>query len=214
VANRTVERAHTLAAQLEGYAIALTEIVTHLPKADIVVSSTASPLPVLGKGTVESALKKRKHRPVLMLDIAVPRDIEPEVAELPDVYLYTVDDLEGVVEENRRSRQEAATQAQEIIDFHTDEFMGWLRSLDAVALIQGYRRQAEQLRDQVLERALRLLAHGRSAEEALDYLAHTLTNKLLHTPSTRMRRAGMDGRPELLLAANELFQLQKLAPPP
>jgi glutamyl-tRNA reductase len=124
-----------------------------------------------------------------------------------------VDDLEGVVEENRRSRQEAAIQAQEIIDFHTDEFMGWVRSLDAVAMIQDYRRQAERLRDEVLERALRLLVHGRSPEEALDYLAHTLTNKLLHTPSARMRRAGMDGRPELLIAANELFQLQKSSPP-
>jgi glutamyl-tRNA reductase len=212
VANRTVERAHLLAAQLDGYAIALTEIATHLPEADIVISSTASPLPVLGKGTVESALKKRKHRPVLMVDLAVPRDIEPEVAQLADVYLYTVDDLEGVVEENRRSRQEAAVQAQEIIDFHTDEFMAWLRSLDAVGLIQDYRQQAEQLRDTVLERARHLLAHGRSAEEALDYLAHTLTNKLLHAPSARMRQAGMEGRPELLLAANELFQLKKIGP--
>ena len=214
VANRTMERAHSLASQLDGYAIALTEIAAHLPKADIVVSSTASPLPVLGKGTVESALRKRKHRPVLMVDLAVPRDIEPEVEELPDVYLYTVDDLEGVVEENRRSRQEAASQAREIIEFHADEFMGWLRSLDAVALIQSYRHQAERARDEVLERARRLLAHGRSAEAVLDYLAHTLTNKLLHTPSTRLRRAGIEGRPELLQAANELFQLQQPGSPP
>ncbi len=208
VANRTVERAHGLAAQFDGYAIALTEIPKHLPEADIVISSTASPLPVLGKGTVESALKKRKHRPIFMVDIAVPRDIEAEVGDLSDIYLYTVDDLEDVVEENKRSRQQAAEQAEEIIDFHSDEFMGWLRSLDAVALIQDYRRQAEDLRDELVQRAQRQIENGKSADEALGWLAHTLTNKLLHQPSARMRRAGMDGQLELLDAANELFQLK------
>ncbi len=212
VANRTVERAHTLASQFDGYPIALTEIANHLPEADIVISSTASPLPVLGKGTVESALKKRKHRPIFMVDIAVPRDIEAEVGDLSDIYLYTVDDLEDVVEENKRSRQDAAEQAQDIIDFHTDEFMAWLRSLDAVALIQDYRRQAEDLRDQLLQRALRQIANGKPAGEVLGWLSHTLTNKLLHQPSARMRRAGMEGRPELLNAANELFQLKSSDP--
>jgi glutamyl-tRNA reductase len=212
VANRTVERAHALAAQVDGYAIALPEVATHLPEADIIVSSTASPLPVLGKGTVERALKKRKHRPMLMIDLAVPRDIEPEVADLSDVYLYTVDDLQEVVEENQRSRQDAAYQAEEIIDFHTDEFMGWLRSLDAVTLIQEYRHQAAETRDAVLERALRLLKKGRDPEEVMSYLAHTLTNKLLHTPSARMRRAGMDGQQELLTAANTLLQRKSNSP--
>ena len=212
VANRTVERAHALASQLGGYAIALPEIATHLSEADIIVSSTSSPLPVLGKGTVERAMKKRKRRPMLMIDLAVPRDIEPEVAELPDVYLYAVDDMEEMVEENRRSRQEAARQAQEIIDFHTGEFMAWLRSLDAVSLIQNYRYRAESIRCEVLDRARRMLAQGRPAEEALEYLAYTLTNKLLHTPSARMRQAGMDGHRELLEAAHELLQLSDDAP--
>ncbi len=157
VANRTVERAHGLAAQFDGYAIALTELANHLSEADILIASTASPLPVLGKGTVERALKKRKHRPIFMVDIAVPRDIEPEVGELNDVYLYTVDDLQGVVEDGMRSRREAAEQAEEIVDFHTEEFLGWLRSLDAVNLIQDYRDQAEHLRDEVLAKALRQL---------------------------------------------------------
>jgi len=209
VANRTVERAHKLAAQFDGYAIALTEMSQHLPEADIVISSTASPLPVLGKGAVESALKKRKHRPMFMVDIAVPRDIEAEVGELADVYLYTVDDLEEVVEENKKSRQEAAEQATEIIDFHSDEFMGWLRSLDAVSLILDYRRQAETMRDDLLERARRQIANGKPPEQALGWLAHTLTNKLLHNPSARMRSAGKDGRLELLDAANELFRLEQ-----
>ncbi|MES9936328.1 MAG: glutamyl-tRNA reductase [Sedimenticola sp.] len=208
VANRTLERAHTLANQFNGYAIALTEIPSHLAEADIVISSTASPLPVLGKGTVESALKKRKHQPMFMVDIAVPRDIEAEVGNLNDVYLYTVDDLQEVIDENLRSRQEAAEQAQEIIDFHTEEFMGWLRSLDAVGMIQDYRRQAEEMRNEALDRALKQLNNGKPAEEVLQFLAHTITNKLLHTPSTQIRQAGFDGHIELLEAANTLFQIK------
>jgi len=208
VANRTVERAHELAAQFDGFAIALTEIANHLAEADIVITSTASPLPVLGKGAVERALKARRHRPMFMVDIAVPRDIEPEVASLSDVYLYTVDDLQGVVDEGLRSRQEAAVQAEEIIAFHAEEFMAWLRSLDAAGLIQDYRQRAEQLRDEVLERALRQLETGKAPAEVLNFLAHTLTNKLLHAPSTRMRQAARDGDAEILEAANELFQLE------
>ncbi|WP_295884763.1 glutamyl-tRNA reductase [uncultured Thiohalocapsa sp.] len=208
VANRTVERAHGIAQQFDGYAIALTELSNHLPEADIVVSSTASPLPVLGKGTVERALKKRRHRPVFMVDIAVPRDIEPEVRDLRDVYLYTVDDLQGVVDQGMRSRQQAAEQAQEIIELHTEEFMGWVRSLNAVSLIQDYRARAECTRDSLVERAQRQLAAGKPADEVVCQLAHLLTNKLLHSPSVRLRRAGREGRNELLEAANELFQLK------
>lgn len=207
VANRTLEKAHQLAGHFDGYAIGLTEIHNHLAEADIVISSTASPLPVVGKGTVESALKKRKHQPIFMVDIAVPRDIESEVSELNDVYLYTVDDLQEVVQENMRSRQEAAEQAMEIVDLHVEEFMGWLRSLDAVGMIQDYRRQAERMRDEVLERALKQIQSGKSPEESLRFLAHTLTNKLLHTPSTQIRQAGFTGQSELLEAANTLFQI-------
>jgi glutamyl-tRNA reductase len=208
VANRTVERAHNLANQFGGYAIGLTEIHAHLAEADIVISSTASPLPVLGKGAVESALKKRRHRPMFMVDIAVPRDIEAEVGSLKDVYLYTVDDLQEVIEENMRSRQEAAEAAQEIIDLHTGEFMGWLRSLDAVNMIQDFRRQSEALRDEVLERALGQLRGGKSPEESLRFLAHTLTNKFLHAPSSRLRQASSEGELSLLQAAETLFRLK------
>ena len=207
VANRTVERAHNLATQFDGFAIALTEIVNHLPEADIVIASTASPLPVLGKGAVERALKKRRHRPILMVDLAVPRDIEPEVAELRDVYLYTVDDLQDVVDEGLRSRREAALQAQEIVDFHAGEFLAWLRSLDAVSLIQDFRQGAEQVRDEVLAKAMHQLQSGKPAPEVLSFLAHTLTNKLLHAPSARLRQAGREGDTQLLDAANALFQI-------
>ncbi|MGD8909110.1 MAG: glutamyl-tRNA reductase [Chromatiales bacterium] len=209
VANRTVERAHTLAAQFDGFAIALTELSNHLAEADIVISSTASPLPVLGKGTVESALKERRHRPIFMVDIAVPRDIEPEVADLSDIYLYTVDDLDEVIQENMRSRVEAAEQAEEIIEHYVDEYLGWLRSLDAVELIQDFRAYAEGLRDEVIQKAMQQLNKGKSPEEVLQFMGHTLTNKLLHTPSAQLRQAGFNGQIELLEAANTLFQLKK-----
>jgi glutamyl-tRNA reductase len=207
VANRTIARAQELAEQFDAYAISLTEIPTHLADADIVIASTASPVPILGKGTVESALKRRRHRPMFMVDIAVPRDIEAEVGNLEDVYLYTVDDLEEVIQGNLRSRQEAAEQAREIILFQVDEFLSWMRSLDAVGLIQDYRRQANQIRDEVLAKAQRMLEGGRPADEVLNFLAQTLTNKLLHTPSAQLREAGSAGRHELLDAANALFQL-------
>ena len=209
IANRTVERAPQLAAQFDAFAIGLTEIQAHLPQADIVISSTASPLPILGKGTVESALRKRRHRPIFMVDIAVPRDIEPEVGSLRDIYLYTVDDLDEVIQDNMRSRQRAAEQAKDIIQLQVDEFLTWLRSLDAVGLIQDFRGQAEAIRDEVLERAQRQLRNGKSADEALEFLAHTLTNKLLHNPSTQLREASSHGRQELLEAANTLLLAQR-----
>ncbi|WP_457671418.1 glutamyl-tRNA reductase [Thiolapillus sp.] len=209
VANRTVARAHELAEQFGGYAISLTEISTHLPEADIIISSTASPVPILGKGAVESALKQRRHRPMFMVDIAVPRDIEAEVRSLRDVYLYTVDDLEEVIQENLKSRQQAAEQAVEIIELKTAEFMGWLRSLDAVEMIQSYRGQANAIKQQTLEKALRMLENGCTPEQTLEFLANTLTNKLLHTPSSQLREAGSSGRQELLEAATTLFQLDK-----
>lgn len=212
VANRTVEKAHQLASQFEGYAISLTDLSGHLAEADIVISSTASPLPVLGKGSVESALKERRHKPIFMVDIAVPRDIEPEVSELSDIYLYTVDDLHEVIDENMRSRQEAAEQAGEIIESHVDDYIGWLRSLDAVELIQEYREQALLDRDDILQKALRQLNRGKSPEEALHYLAHTLTNKLLHHPSAQLRKAGYNGQNELLTAANTLLQIRRSEP--
>ncbi len=208
VANRTVERAHALASEFNGYAIALAELPAHLAEADIVISSTASQLPILGKGSVESALKVRKHRPMFMVDIAVPRDIEPEVSELNDVYLYTVDDLQEVIQENLKSRQEAAKQAEEIVSAQVINFMGWLQSLSAVTTIRAYRSIAERTRDAELENARRLLAQGRDPEQVLHLFARALTNKLIHTPSLQMKQAGFQGRLELLQAARELFDLK------
>ncbi|MEX0872081.1 MAG: glutamyl-tRNA reductase [Aquisalimonadaceae bacterium] len=211
VANRTLERARELAEQYGGEAVELGALPDALVHADIVVASTASPLPLLGKGSVERALKKRRHRPIFMVDIAVPRDIEPEVGQLDDVYLYTVDDLREVIEENMRSRRHAADEAQEIIDLQADRFMNWLRSLESVPAIRRFRDRATDHRDLVLERALRRLDRGEPPEDVLKYLAHTLTNRLLHGPTTRLRQAGEEGERELMEAARRLLDIDETA---
>lgn len=207
VANRTLERASQLAEEIGGQAVLLADIPEQLVNSDIVISSTASPLPILGKGAVERALKKRKHRPVFMVDIAVPRDIEPEVGELDDVYLYTVDDLHEVIAENLRSRQGAARAAEELVLAGVDEFMARLRERDSVDLLRGYRQRAEQLRDEELAKALRQLGNGIPAEEALAQLARGLTNKLLHAPSVQLKKFSAAGRHDALAVAQELLDL-------
>lgn len=209
IANRTYDKAHTLATQFNGYAIALSELPTHLAEADIVVSSTASQLPILGKGRVESAIKIRKHKPMFMVDLAVPRDIEAEVDQLSDVYLYTVDDLQNTIDQNMNSRRQAAEQAEEIIDTQVDHFLAWLRSQGAQTTIRDYRQQAEQTRDEALQRALIQLKNGAPPEEALNRLAYALTNKLIHTPSIQLREAGENERHDLIAAAREIFKLTK-----
>ncbi|SFP31518.1 glutamyl-tRNA reductase [Geopseudomonas sagittaria] len=207
VANRTLERASQLAEEVGGQAVLLADIPEQLVNSDIVISSTASPLPILGKGAVERALKKRKHRPVFMVDIAVPRDIEPEVGELDDVYLYTVDDLHEVIAENLRSRQGAARAAEELVLTGVDEFMARLRERDSVDLLRGYRQRAEQLRDEELAKALRQLGNGIPAEDVLAQLARGLTNKLLHAPSVQLKKFSAAGRHDALAVAQELLDL-------
>jgi glutamyl-tRNA reductase len=205
VANRSLERAQSLAEEFDGDAINLQHIGDHLHHADIVIASTASPLPVLGKGTVERALKKRKHAPIFMVDLAVPRDIEPEVNSLDDVYLYTVDDLQEVITENLQNRQQAAEQAHEIIDEKVEHFLDWQRSLVAVDVISELRSTTMAFSDEVLKKALKQLAAGQNPEEVLTYMAHTLTNKFLHQPSTELRKAGEQERHDLIQAARRLF---------
>ncbi|MCK5897734.1 MAG: glutamyl-tRNA reductase [Methylococcales bacterium] len=208
IANRTFDKAHTLAAQFNGYAIALSELPDHLAEADIVVSSTASQLPILGKGLLESAIKKRKHKPIFMVDLAVPRDIEAEVAQLKDVYLYTVDDLQNTINENMNSRRQAAEQAEDIIDTQVETFLGWLRSQGAQSTIKDYRFQADAIRAQMLQKSLAQLSKGDDPEAVLTRLAHSLTNKLIHTPSAQIREAGINERPDLVAAAREIFKLK------
>lgn len=207
IANRTLDRARELAQEFGAEAVLLADIPEHLRQTDIVVASTASQLPILGKGAVEAAIKKRKHKPMLMVDIAVPRDIEPQVGELNDVYLYTIDDLREIVDENKRARQSEARKADEIIEESLSAWHQQLRSLDAVSTVKDFRAKAETLRDRELERARRMLARGENPEKVLEQLARGLTNKLIHSPSTQLREAGAKGHTDLIRWARELFQL-------
>jgi glutamyl-tRNA reductase len=209
IANRTHAKALTLADQFGGLAITLAELPQFLAEADIVISSTASQLPILGKGSVESALKKRRYKPMFMVDLAVPRDIETEVEQLRDVYLYTVDDLQNTIDQNMDSRRRAAEQAEEIIDTQVEHFLAWMRAQNAHNTIRDYRQQAEQHRDEALQKALALIKNGSSPEEALTRLANSLTNKLIHTPSAQIRDAAANERHDLIAAAHELFKLNK-----
>jgi glutamyl-tRNA reductase len=205
VANRTFANAHALAGRFGGYAIELSDLDRHLPEADIVISSTAAREPVLSREMVAAAITARRRRPMFLVDIAVPRDIEPAVGKLDDVFLYTIDDLREVIDENLRSRQHAAREAEAMIELSVEHFMGWWRALDLRNPVAGLRRGAEADRDDVLARARALLARGKSADEALEYLAHALTNKLLHAPSANLRSAALRGDIELLRAAERLF---------
>jgi glutamyl-tRNA reductase len=209
VANRTLERARALAAPLGAQAITLREMPARLSEADIVISCTASQLPILGKGAVERALKARKHRPMFMVDIAVPRDIEEEVGALGDVYLYTIDDLKEVVHENLQSRLEAAKEGEQIIDTHVTKFMHWVRSLDTVPSIRALRETADSVREAELERARRRLALGEDPEQVMERLARALTNKFMHAPTTALRSAHHGDDAILRDTVRKLFNLRE-----
>lgn len=207
VANRTLAHAQELASRYGGYALALGDLDRHLAEADIVISATASREPVLLHRSVELALRARRRRPMFLLDLAVPRDIEARVSELSDVYLYTVDDLDQVIAENRRSRREAADQAEAIIDLQVAHFMDWWHGASRQSAIGRIRAHSEGLRDATLQRAKAMLENDKDPAKALEYLAHTLTNKLLHAPSASLRQAALRGDVDLLDAAERLFDL-------
>ncbi|MEM6508925.1 MAG: glutamyl-tRNA reductase, partial [Pseudomonadota bacterium] len=204
VANRTIERAKTLASEVNADVIALAQLPERLHDADIVISSTASTLPIIGKGVVEQALKKRRHKPMLFIDIAVPRDIESQVGELDAAYLYSVDDLQAIVSENIAAREQAAEQAQAIIRSRTDEFAMWLRSLDSVDLIRHYRNDVQDIKSELVEKALGQLQAGKEAEKVILELANKLTNRLMHAPTRAIQDAAKKGE------AAELSQLKKM----
>ncbi len=207
VANRTEERAQALAGRLQGKAMRLAELPESLARFDIVVSCTASTLPIIGLGMVERALKARRHRPMFIVDLAVPRDVEPEVAHLDDVYVYTVDDLGRIVQSGGETRQAAVAQAEAIIESRVRDFEGWLRARSAVPVIQGLRQRADELRAHELERARRRLAAGDPPEAVLEQLSQALTNKFLHAPVSALHRAAgeEDAARERLIAALARF---------
>ncbi|HEX7966270.1 MAG TPA: glutamyl-tRNA reductase [Gammaproteobacteria bacterium] len=209
IANRTVSRAHELAAQFNAYAIGLDEITAHLGEADIVIASTGSPEPILHKRDVQAAFRGRKHRPLLIVDIAVPRDVASDVAGMEDVYLFTIDDLHKVVEENLKSRRVAAQEAELIVQSQVARFNEQLRGLDAVPAIRALREHAADIRDQTLEQARQRLAHGEPPEEVLRFLADTLSNRLMHAPTAQLRQAAHEGREQLIRDIHSLFGLDR-----
>ncbi|MEX5413290.1 glutamyl-tRNA reductase [Atlantibacter hermannii] len=193
IANRTRERAQRLADEVGADVIELSEIDQRLKEADIIISSTASPLPIIGKGMVERALKARRNQPMLLVDIAVPRDVEPEVGKLANAYLYSVDDLQSIIQHNLAQRKAAAVQAETIVAQEASEFMAWLRAQGASETIREYRSQAEQVRDDLTARAIAALQQGGDAEAIMQDLAWKLTNRLIHAPTKSLQQAARDG---------------------
>ncbi len=206
IANRTYEKAHALAEMIGGYGISLDEIEAHLHESDIVIGSTASPEPILKQASVKQALKKRKNRPIFMVDIAVPRDIESSISDLNNVYLYTVDDLQEIIESNKQSRQTAALEAEEIITLQAEHFQNLLNAAEQTKpVIQSYRQQCMDIKEAAMEHAIHQLEQGVEAEEIIKRLANQLTNRLIHTPTKQLNLAGTEGNKQLIEAAEILL---------
>jgi glutamyl-tRNA reductase len=207
VANRTQERGEALAARFAGDAMRLDEIGDRLAEYDVIVSCTASPLPIIGLGMAERAIKARRHRPMVMVDLAVPRDIEPEIAQLDDVFLYTLDDLGVIVESGLESREKAVVEAEAIITSRVDGFLHWLEARETVPTIRALRDSAERTRRHEVEHALKLLAKGEDPQRVLEALSHGLTNKLMHGPTAALNQSDGPNRHELADLIARIYHL-------
>jgi glutamyl-tRNA reductase len=212
IANRDVERAKRLAVQFDGFALPLSELAGMLPDADILISSTASPDVVVTAAQIKKAIRSRKRRPIFAVDIAVPRDIDPAVRNLEDVYLYTIDDLDKVIIEGQSSREAAAVDANRILDDETRRYLNIARSKEVAPIITALRDHGDSLRAEVLEQARRRLAKGADQEEVLEFVTASLLKKLLHRPSVRLREAGETSDRNFIEVARELFGLDKKTP--
>ena len=207
IANRTLANAESLAAGFDALPMQLTDIATHLHDFDIVITSTGSSLPVVGKGAVEAAIKQRRHKPIFIVDIAVPRDVEPEVAELPDVYLYTIDDLTEVIEENIKQRRSAAESAEHLVMDGANHYVRERRAHQSQALLRSFRNNAEAIQQAELQKALKELRSGADPQSVLQGLSRSLTNKLIHAPTVAVRDASADGRNDLIEYFKTLYRL-------
>ena len=207
IANRTLERGRELAARFGAEAITLNEMPDRLHEFDVIVTCTASTLPILGKGLLERVVKARRHAPVFVVDLAVPRDVEPEAAELDDVFLYSIDDLSNIVRGNLQIRKEAVAQAEEMIAAQAGSFLRWLEGRTVVPTITALHGHHDQLRAAELERVRRLLASGTSPEQALELLARGLTNKFLHAPTQALNQAGDAERAELVAMFEKIYRI-------
>ena len=207
VANRTLERGEQLAGRFGANAITLNELPERLAQFDMIVTSTASSLPILGKGLLERAIKSRRHEPMFIVDLAVPRDVEPEAAELDDVFLYSVDDLANIVRDNLQIRVDALAQAEAMIAEQAQGFLRWLDGRSVVPTLTALQGHHESLRAAELERARKLLAGGAAPEQVIEQLARGLTNKFLHAPAQALTRAGDAERVQLLAVLHHIYQL-------
>jgi len=233
VANRTVERAQLLASEFDGVeshspgshadgknggkisaqAYSLANLPELVVKADIVISSTASPVPIIGKGLMEKAIHARKHRTMFLVDLAVPRDIEAEVASLNDVYLYTVDDMQDVIQENLKLRQDAAIEAQDIVSLYKEKYLAWLQSLTSVSILKDFRAQLDKIKSDELQRTLGKLEsmgdlNPLQVEKIISELANRITQKFMHQPSQAIRKAGEENNQEILKILSDTFDLR------
>ncbi|HEV7414414.1 MAG TPA: glutamyl-tRNA reductase, partial [Casimicrobiaceae bacterium] len=207
VANRTLERGELLATRFSADAITLNELPERLAQFDIIVTSTASSLPILGKGLLERAVKARRHAPMFIVDLAVPRDVEPEAAQLDDLFLYTVDDLANIVKDNLQIRVDALTQAEAMIAEQAQSFLRWLDGRSVIPTLTALQGHHETLRAAEVERARRLLAGGAAPDHVIEQLARGLTNKFLHAPAQALTRAGDAERAQLLAMLHHIYQL-------
>jgi glutamyl-tRNA reductase len=209
VANRSYERAHELASQFDGFALPLSELEGTLPEADILISSTASADIIVSFEQMKAAIKTRKRKPVFAVDIAVPRDLDPDINKLDDVYLYTIDDLDKVIVEGQSNREAAAVDANRILDDETIRYLSIERSKEVAPVITALRDHGDEIRQQVLEQARRRLAKGADSDEVLEYVTSALVKKLLHQPSVRLREAGEKSERQFVEAISELFGLNR-----
>ncbi len=209
VANRDFERAQQLASAFDGFALPLSELEGTLPEADILISSTASNDHVVSYEQMKVAVRARRHKPVFAVDIAVPRDLDPRISELKDVYLYTIDDLDKVILEGQSNREAAAVDANRILDDETQRYLSIERSKEVAPIITALRDHGDDIRQQVLEQARRRLAKGMDSEEVIEYVASSLLKKLLHQPSVRLREAGEQSDAEFIRLVSELFALDR-----
>ena len=208
VANRTLSRAENMAKKFGADVITLAQIPELMSSADIVISSTGSTLPIIGKGMVEKALMKRKHRPMFMVDLAVPRDIEEQVSDLEDVFLYTVDDLQNIIAKNLNNRRKEAVLAEGIVTEQSSVFMSWLRGLNTQDTVISYRKQCLESRDQLLERAMQQLATNKKPEAVIAELATKLTNKFMHAPTSAIQSAAQGGELDRLIYLRDIFDIE------
>jgi len=207
VANRTIEKAQKLADPLGGHAIRIADIPAYISQVDIIVTATASQLPIIGKGLIERAMRERHQRAMLLVDLAVPRDIEPEVSEVTGAHLYNIDDLQTIVSQNLDSREQAAKQAETMIDIHAQHYLKELRVLNASDMIRDFRGRMGEIRDHEMQKAQRMLEKGHDPQQVLNWLARKLTNRLMHRPTVKMRDAAYHDQTDTLMLIKHIYDL-------